>query len=172
MVGQARPRGRPAKAESLVVQLLTLAAHARDLSQAAIAERICAVIHPDSVTQPTVGKWVRDVLPGLATPSIALRRPDDLQLRVVCLLFNRKPALALKLIALLRREPFVARVEQWRGEMNVFAEVIALDSRDIDDLVERYEPDDLYEVIERIDKTPDALEHVGRLAVEPRPKLA
>jgi hypothetical protein len=59
----------------------------------------------------------------------------------------------------------VARVEQWRGEMNVFAEVIALESRDIDDLVERYEPEFLYEVVNRIDKTADALEHVGRLAV-------
>lgn len=165
MVGQVRSRGRPAKAESLAFQFLTLAAHARDLSQAAIAERICSVIHPDSVTQPTVGKWMREVLPELATPTIALRRPEDVQLRVVCLLFNRNPALALKLIELLRSEPMVARVEQWRGEMNVFAEVIALDSRDIDDLVERYEPEFLYEVVDRIDKTADALEHVGRLAV-------
>jgi len=165
MTGQARLRGRPAKAESLAVQLLTLAAHARDLSQAAMAQRICSVIHPESVTQPTVGKWVREVLPELATPTIALRRPDDVQLCVVCLLFNRKPALALKLIELLRAEPLVARVEQWRGEMNVFAEVVALGSRDIDDLVERYDPDCLYELVERIDKTADALEHVGRLAL-------
>lgn len=165
MSGRARARGRPAKAESLTVQLLTLAAHARDLSQAAAAARISAVIQPESVTQPTVGKWVREVLPELATPTIALHRPDDLQLRVVSLLFNRKPALALKLIELLRGEPLVARVEQWRGEMNVFAEVIALDSRDVDDLVEFYEPDYLYEVVERIDKTADALEHLARLAL-------
>lgn len=165
MSGRARSRGRPAKAESLAVQLLTLAAHARDLSQAAIADRVCGFIHPESVTQPTIGKWVRDVLPGLATPTIALNRPDALHLRVVCLLFNRSPAHALKLIQLLRAEPLVARVEQWRGEMNVFAEVLALDSRDIDDLVERYEPDYLYEVVERIDKTADALEHVARLAL-------
>lgn len=33
--------------------------------------------------------------------------------------------------------------------MNVSAEVIALDSSDIDDLVARYEPDQLYEVVER-----------------------
>jgi hypothetical protein len=149
----------------LAVQLLALAAHARDLSQAAIADRVSSVIHPDSVTQPTIGKWVREALPELATPTIALRRPEDVQLRMVCLLFRRKPALALKLIALLRNEPLVARVEQWRGEMNVFAEVIALDSRDIDDLVERYEPDSLYEVVERIDKTADALEHIARLAL-------
>jgi hypothetical protein len=142
-----------------------LAAHARDLSQAAMAEHISAVIRPESVTQPTVGKWVRDVLPELATPTIALHRPDDLQLRVVCLLFNRKPAFALKLIELLRGEPLVARVEQWRGEMNVFAEAVAFDSRDIDDLVERYEPDCLYEVVERIDKTAYALEHVARLVL-------
>lgn len=165
MTRQARSRGRPAKAESLAVQLLTLAAHARDLSQAAIADRVCSFIHPESVTQPTVGKWVREVLPELATPTIALRRPEDVKLRVVCLLFNRKPARALQLIALLRDEPLIARVEQCRGEMNVFAEVIAPDSRDIDDLVERYEPDFLYEVVERIDKTADTLEHVGRLAV-------
>jgi hypothetical protein len=49
--------------------------------------------------------------------------------------------------------------------MNVFAEMIALDSRAIDDLVERYEPDFLYEVVERIDRTADALEHVARLAL-------
>ena len=165
MTGQARSRGRPAKAESLAVQLLTLAAHARDLSQAAIADRVCSFIHPESVTQPTIGKWVRQVLPELATPTIAIHRPDSLQLRVVCLLFNRKPARALQLIALLRDEPLVARVEQWRGEMNVFAEVIALDSRAIDDLIERYEPDFLYEVVERIDRTADALEHVARLAL-------
>lgn len=161
MTGQARPRGRPAKAESLSVQLLTLAAHARDLSQAAIAERVCSFIHPASVTQPTVGKWVREVLPEVATPTIALRRPDAVQVRVVCLVFARKPALALKLIELLRREPLVARVEQWRGEMNVFAEVVSLDSRAIDDLVERFEPDALYEVVERFDKTADTLEELG-----------
>jgi hypothetical protein len=49
--------------------------------------------------------------------------------------------------------------------MNVSAEVIALDSSDIDDLVARYEPDQLYEVVERFDQTADALEHVARLAL-------
>lgn len=143
------------------MQLLTLAAHARDLSHRAIAERVSASIAPESVSQPTIGKWVRDVLPEIAEPTTAIRRPDRLQVRVVCLLFQRKPALALKLIELLRREPLVSRVEQWRGEMNVFAEVVALDFAEIDDLVERYEPDHLYEVVERSDRLPDVLEELG-----------
>jgi len=165
MSGQPRVRGRPAKAESLSFQLLVLAAYARRLSQRGITDRINAVIAPDSVSQPTVGKWVRDVLPDLVSPTVAIGRPDDFQLQVICLLFHRTPAAALKLVQLLRREPLVSRAEQWRGEMNVFAEVVALDSRDIDDLVERYEPDHLYEVVERVDRISDALEHVGRLAL-------
>jgi hypothetical protein len=161
MIGQARGRGRPAKSESLAFQLLALAAHARRLSQEGIRDRMNAAIAPDSVSQPTVGKWVREVLPGIATPTVVIHRPDDLKLQVTYLLFKRKPALALKLIALLRREPFVSRVEQLRGEMNVFAEVVTADPRSIDDLVERYEPDHLYDVVDRSDRLPDVLEHLA-----------
>jgi hypothetical protein len=162
MTGQARLRGRPAKTESLAFQLLALAAHARHLSQDGIAARVNGALDPDTVSQPTVGKWLRDALPDLVDPSVAIRRPDDLGLRVACLLFRRKPADALKLVKRLAAEPLVSRVEQWRGETNVFAEVVVLDSRDIDKLVARYKPDSVYEVVERIDAVPDVLEHLGR----------
>jgi hypothetical protein len=162
MTGQARGKGRPAKSESLAFQLLALAAHARRLSQEGIRDRMNTALAPDSISQPTVGKWIREALPSLATPTAAIHRPDDLGLRVTYLLFKRKPALALKLIGLLRREPLVSRVEQLRGEMNVFAEVITSDSRGVDDLVERYEPDSLCEVVDRSDRLPDVLEHLAR----------
>jgi hypothetical protein len=161
MTGQERGRGRPAKSESLAFQLLALAAHARRLSQDGITNHINSRIAPDSVSQPTVGKWIRDALPDLATPTSAIHRPDDLQLQITYLFFARKPALALKLIRLLRREPLVSRIEHLRGEMNVFVEVVTTNSRDIDDLVERYEPDHLYEVVERSDHLPDVLEHLA-----------
>jgi hypothetical protein len=153
MTGQARGKGRPAKSASLAFQLLALAAHARRLSQEGVRDRMNNVLAPESVSQ---------ALPSLATPTVAIHRPDDLGLRVTYLIFKRKPALALKLIELLRREPLVSRVEQLRGEMNVLAEVITSDSRDVDDLVERYEPDTLYEVVDRSDRLPDVLEHVAR----------
>lgn len=162
MIRQARAKGRPPKTESLAFQLLALAAHARRLSQEGIRDRMNTALAPDSVSQPTIGKWIREALPSLATPTAALHRPDDLGLRVTYLLFKRTPALALKLIELLRREPLVSRVEQLRGEMNVFAEVITRDSRDVDDFVERYEPESLYEVVVRSDRLPDVLEHLAR----------
>jgi hypothetical protein len=127
-----------------------------------MANRINEGLAPEHVSQPTLGKWVRDAVDELATSTLAVIRPDDVGLRAVCLLFRRKPAEALKLVQLLAQEPLVSRVEQWRGEMNVFAEVVALDSRTIDDFVERYEPDRLYEVVDRVDRLPNVLEHLGR----------
>lgn len=43
------------------------------------------------------------------------------------------------------------------GEVNVFAEVMATDSRDIDDIVERYEPNYVHALIERRDRMRVAL---------------
>ena len=47
----------------------------------------------------------------------------------------------------------MSRVEHWRGEVNVFAEAIALDPQDLEDLIERYEPEAVYELIERHERT-------------------
>jgi hypothetical protein len=150
------------------VQLLALAFHARHLSQDAVTAQINSAIGPESVTQPTVGKWLREKLPEISDPTIAVRRPDDLQLRFVCLFFRRDPARALKLVKLLAAEPHVSRIEQWRGEFNVFAEVVVSDSRAVDDLVERYEPEALHEMVERIERLPQVLEHVARQAIVAR----
>jgi hypothetical protein len=111
---------------------------------------------------------VRTALLDLIDPTISIRRPEVLGLRVVCLLFRRDPARALQLVKLLAREENINRVDKWRGEFNVFAEAVVSDSRVIDDLVERYEPDALYEVVERIERLPDVLEYLGRQAISTR----
>ena len=165
MIRQAvRGRGRPSKTDSTAFRLLALSAFARPISQDAIAAQVNRGLSPDSVSQPTVRTWLRGSLARFARPTISLKRPEDLDLRVACLLFRREPARAKPLMRLLAREPLVSRVEHWRGEVNVFAEVMALDTRDIDDLVERFEPDVVYELIERRERSRAVLRRLGRRA--------
>lgn len=165
MPGQiARRPGRPAKTESRGFRLLALAAVARPLSQERITERINDVLGERFVSQPTVGKWLHGQLARFARPTISIKRPDDAEIHVGCLLFRRSPARALPLMRLLAREPHVSRVERWRGEVNVFAEVMALDDRPIDDLIARYEPDAVYALVERRERTRAVLRRLGRQA--------
>jgi hypothetical protein len=167
MTGQPpRTRGRPTKTGSRAFRLLALAAFARPLSQDAITARINAVLGPDFVRQPTVGKWLHTQLARFARPTVAIKRPDDLEIRVACLLFRRAPARAIPLMQTLTREPHVSRVEHWRGEVNVFAEVMALDERAIDDLIARYEPDAVYQLVERRERSRAVLRYLGEHAVE------
>jgi hypothetical protein len=56
----------------------------------------------------------------------------------------------------------VSRAEHWRGEHNVFAEVMAVDTRQIEDLVEKFEPDSVYELLERRERTRGVLRHLGK----------
>jgi len=165
MGGQhTRGRGRPTKTDSTAFRLLALAAFARPISQDAIAAQVNRGLSPDEVSQPTVGKWLRRGLVRFARPTISIKRPEDLDLRVACFLFRREPARAQPLVRLLAREHLVSRVEYWRGEVNVFAEVMALDSRGIDDLIERFEPDFVYELIERRERSRAVLRRLGREA--------
>jgi hypothetical protein len=62
-------------------------------------------------------------------------------------------------------EAHVSRVELWRGETSVFAEVMALDQRPIDDLIDRYEPDLVYPLVERRERTRAVLRRLGQQAV-------
>ena len=162
MSGRVGSRGRPPKTTSRAFRLLALAAFARRVSQASMARQINASLRGGSVTQPTVGRWLRESLAGFARPTVAIKRPDDLEVRVVCLLFRRSPARALPLVQLLAREPYVSRVEHWRGEVNVFAEAMSLDERPIDDLIARYEPDFVYGLVERRERTRAVLRRLGR----------
>jgi hypothetical protein len=68
---------------------------------------------------------------------------------------------------MLARERHVSRVEHWRGEVNVFAEVMGLDERAIDDLIARYEPDAVYPLIERRERSHVVLRRLGRQAAHP-----
>jgi hypothetical protein len=164
-------RGRPAKTAAPAFRLLALAWSARHLSQEHLAERVNADLaqassgpppEPLSVTQPAVGRWLRSDFPRLARPTVSIKRPEMLGLRIACMLFRREPARARDLIRLLLREPLVSRVEYWRGEHNVFAEVIALDTREIDELVERFEPEVVYEQLERHERTRGVLRRLGK----------
>jgi hypothetical protein len=165
MLGQPPPlRGRPPKTASRAFRLLALAAFARRLSQDAITARINDGLN-ESVTQPTVRKWLRGQLARYARPTVSIKRPDDLEIRVACLLFRRSPARARPLMRMLSMEPHVSRVEFWRGETNVFAEVMALDDRPIDEIIERYEPDFVYPLVERCERTRAVLRRLGEQAV-------
>lgn len=133
-----------------------------------MAERINADLRrvrsadPVSVTQPAVRRWLRADLPRLARPTVSIKRPEAVGLRAACFLFRREPARARDLVRLLARERLVSRVELWRGETNVFAEILALDTREIDALVEKYEPNAVYELLERCERTRGVLRHLGR----------
>jgi hypothetical protein len=163
MAGQlARPRGRPPKTASRAFRLLALSAFARRISQEAITARINRVMGADFVSQPTVGKWLHSELATLARPTVAIKRPDDLEIHVASLLFERSPARAIPLMRLLARERYVSRVEHWRGEVTVFAEVMALDQRAVDDLIARYEPDAVYPLVERRERSRAVLGRLGR----------
>lgn len=165
MAGQtAASRGRPPKTSSRAFRLLALAAAARPVSQERVTEWINLVLGERFVSQPTVGKWLHDELPRLARPTLSIRRPDDVDVHVACLLFRRSPARARPLMRRLAREPHISRVEHWRGEVNVFAEAIALDERPIDDLIERYEPDAVYPLVERRESLRAVLRRLGRQA--------
>ena len=166
MGGQiARRRGRPRKTASRAFRLLVLAGFARPLSQERLAAQVSAALGDDSVSQPTVGKWLHYELARFARPTVAIKRPDDLEIRVAFLLFRRAPARAIPLMRTLARELHVSRVERWRGDVSVFAEVIALDERAIDDVIARYEPDAVYQLIERRERARVALRRVGRQAI-------
>jgi hypothetical protein len=161
--------GRPAKTASPAFRLLALAWFARRLSQ----ERMTAGVNADlsrgsasstplSVAQPAMRRWLLSELPRLARPTVSIKRPELLGVRVACFIFRRQPARAQDLIRLLSREPLVSRVEYWRGEHNVFAEVMALDTEEIEDLIERFEPDAVYDLIERRERTRGVLRYLGK----------
>lgn len=171
---ETRRRGRPRKTAAPAFQLLALAQLARRVSQERLAQQVSAEIaraspppppEPLSVTQPAVHRWLRSDYPRLARPTVSLKRPEDLGLRVACVLFRRPPARALALVQLLGREPSVSRVEHCRGDFNVAAELLVLDTRDIDDFVQRYEPDAIYELLERREQTRAVLRRLGRRLV-------
>jgi hypothetical protein len=165
MSGQPlRARGRPPKTSSLAFRLAALAAAGRPISQERISAQINRVLNPASVTQPTVGKWLRHQLPRYARTTVSIKRPDQVEIHVACLLFRRAPARAMPLLRQLAREPLVSRVEYWRGETNVFAEVMALDEQGVEDIIARYEPDAVYSLVERHERTRAVLRRLAREA--------
>ena len=82
-------------------------------------------------------------------------------LRVVYLMFRRDPARAVALSRVLAREPLVSRVERWAGEVNVVAEVMTLNQEQLDKLIERFEPDQIEEVLTRVDRIRVPLRNLG-----------
>jgi hypothetical protein len=154
-------RGRPSKISRPEFTLLALAAFARRGSQEQLAARIASDLG-ESVSQPSVRAWLLGSLPRLARPTVALKRPDRVGVRIGCLLFRVPPGRARALSRRLSREPLVSRVDRWRGEVNVFAEVVALDPEELEDLIERYEPDAVYDVIERNERCRVPLRELGR----------
>jgi hypothetical protein len=105
---------------------------------------------------------LRTQFPRLARPTVSLKRPDLLGVRVGVLLFRAEPGKARALARRLAREPLVSRVDQWRGEITVCAEVIAIDVQDLEDVIERYEPAHVYELIARHERTRIPLRNLGR----------
>jgi hypothetical protein len=171
---QPRPRGRPPKTANPAFRLLALSWFARRLSQERLADAVNRDLAraspppppvPLSIAQPALRRWLRSELPRLARPTVSIKRPELLGLRVACLLFRRQPARARDLLRLLSQEALVSRAEYWRGDYNVFAEVIALDTRQIDDLIDKFEPDAVYELLERRERTRVALRNLGKQLV-------
>jgi hypothetical protein len=108
-----------------------------------------------------VRSWLLTRLPRLARPSVSIKQPGDLGLRVVYLMFRRDPARAVALSRVLAREPLVSRVERWAGEVNVVAEVMTLNQEQLDKLIERFEPDQIEEVLTRVDRIRVPLRNLG-----------
>lgn len=157
----SRRTGRPRKADLPGFDLVALAAFSRRRSQQALAERIGSDLGTD-LHQPTVRTWLLRRLPGLARPTVSIKRPGALGLRLVYMMFRREPARAAALARVLARERLVSRVERWAGEVNVVAEVMARDQQQLDDLVERFEPDEIHEVVTRVERSRVPLRHLGR----------
>jgi hypothetical protein len=154
-------RGRPGKVELAGFELLALAAFARPGSQKVLGDRIGADLGT-TVHQPTVRNWLLRRLPRLARPTVSIKRPDDLGLRLAYLMFRREPARAIALARVLAREPLVSRVERWAGEVNVVAEVMTCHQEQLDALVERFEPDEVHELVSRVERARVPLRNLGR----------
>jgi hypothetical protein len=162
MTGQSIPRrGRPRKADLAGFELLALAAFARPCSQQVLGDRMGADLGA-TVHQPTVRDWLLRRLPRLARPTVSIKRPDELGLRLAYLMFRREPARAVALARVLAREPLVSRVERWAGEINVVAEVMTRDQEQLDALVERFEPDEVHELVSRVERARVPLRNLGR----------
>lgn len=111
----------------------------------------------EQVTAPTVGAWLHREFDGLAQPTVVIRDPHLLELRVVRLLFRARPAEAVDLETRLTSERHISRVERWSGEITVAAEAVVRDSDDLDQLVRRLNPDQTYDVVSCRDQLAGAL---------------
>lgn len=150
-------------AEQPGFELLALAAFARPGSQREIAERISANLR-SGVSQPTVRTWLRTQLPRLARPTVSIKEPREIGVRIVLFLFRRKPASGVALSRTLAREPLVSRIDRLSGAVNLAAEVVVGDQSQLDDLIERFEPDEVHEIVRRVERTRVPLRHLGRAA--------
>jgi hypothetical protein len=152
--------GRPSKTENLRFRLLALAGFAEGRrSQRQLAESVNGQLPKaeQRVTAPTVGAWLHREFERYAQPTITITDPHLLELRVVRLLFRVKPAQAAALEKRLMKEPHISRVERWSGEVPVAAEAVVRDSRDLDQLAGRLNPNQVYDVVKSRDRLADAL---------------
>ncbi len=158
-------KGRPSKTENLRFRLLALAGFAAGRrSQRELAESVNRQLPApgQQVTAPTVGAWLHREFDRYAQPTITLTEPHLLELRVVRLLFRVQPAEAAPLADRLTKELHISRVERWSGEVPVAAEAVVRNSEDLDQLVGRLNPDQMYDVVSCRDRLADALLAVAR----------
>jgi hypothetical protein len=80
---------------------------------------------------------------------------------MILVIFHRKPAAAIALARVVAREPLVSRVDRW-GDLTIAVEVIVSDQQQLDNFVERFEPDEIHEVVSRVDRTRVVLNYLGR----------
>jgi hypothetical protein len=84
----------------------------------------------------------------------------------VYLMFRRRTAAAVALAQVLAREPLVCRVERWADDTNVVVEVLVLNQQQLDDFVERFEPDEVHEVVSRVERARVALKYLGTISAQ------
>jgi hypothetical protein len=153
-------RGRPAKTHNLRFRLLALAGFAeghQSLRELAASVNQRASSQEQRVTAPTVGAWLHRDFDRFAQRTITITSPHLLELRVVRLLFRVRPDDSAALAELLAAEPHVSRIERWSGEVTVSAEAVVRDSTDLENLVQRLNPDMAYDVVSCRDNLAAAL---------------
>lgn len=157
---EVRQRGRPSKTDDRRFRLLALAGFAEGhVSQRQLAASINRRVKraEQQVSPPTVGSWLHRDFERVAKPTVTITEPHLLELRVVRLFFRIGPADSVALIERLKSEGHVSRIERWGGDVRVAAEVIVREGSDLDDIVTRLDPDEMYDVVSCHDQLASAL---------------
>jgi hypothetical protein len=144
--------------------LAALAAVAETTTPQRELARVLSRELPEPVSQPTARKWLLEELPNIARRTVSLRDPHRLGLLVVQFLFDVPPAAAVSLAHELAAHPSVSRVDRLSGRFSVGAEIVAVEQRQIDLLVVRWQPALVHVVTQHVDQLPDVLLRLARSA--------